>query len=161
RQITLQGQPPPEPGQEIIADYRAVSPDYFRAMGIPLVSGDLLSDAVDGSAPALLINTTMATRFWPNQTAIGRRLKLTAYDQDSPWFIVVGVVGDTRHTALDSALRPQVYVNCQADPSSAMVVVMRTSGDPTGFAAVARAAVQELDRNQPVGKVRTMKAIVD
>jgi predicted permease len=161
RQITLEGQPPPEPGQEIVADYRVVSSEYFRAMGIPQVAGEPLSPATDASPPVLLINSTMATSLWPNQTAIGRRLKLTAYNQDSPWFTVWGVVGDTKHTALDSALRPQVYVHHTVDPSQQMVVVVRTVGDPLGFAAVARAAVQELDRDQPIGKLRTMKAVVD
>jgi putative ABC transport system permease protein len=161
RQITIDGQPPPDPGQEIVADYRVVSPEYFRTMGIPQVSGEQLAESADPSAPVLLINSTMATSFWPNQSAIGKRLKLTAYNQNSPWFTVVGVVGDTRHTALDSALRPQVYVQHTTDPLAQMVVVMRTTGDPLGFAAVARAAVQELDRNQPIGKLRTMKAVVD
>jgi len=161
RQITIEGQPPPVPGQDIVADYRVVSSDYFRTMGIPQVSGDRLIGPADSSAPVLLINSTMATSFWPNQTAIGRRLKLTAYNQDSPWFTVIGVVGDTKHTALDSALRPQVYVHHRTDPATQMVVVMRTTGEPTGFAAVARAAVQEIDPNQAIGKLRTMKAVVD
>jgi putative ABC transport system permease protein len=69
-------------------------------------------------------------------------------------------VGDTRHTGLDSSLRPQVYVEQRADPSPQMVVVLRASGDPLGYAAAARGAVLEADRDQPVGRIRTMKAVV-
>ena len=161
RQITIEGQPPPVPGRTsspTTASCRRTTSGRWGSRRCPAIA---LTEPAAGSAPVLLINSTMATSFWPNQTAIGRRLKLTAYNQNSPWFTVVGVVGDTKHTALDSALRPQVYVHHRADPPSQMVVVMRTNGDPLGFAAVARAAVQEIDRNQPIGRLRTMKAVVD
>jgi putative ABC transport system permease protein len=70
------------------------------------------------------------------------------------------VVGDTRHTALDSAVRPQVYVHQNVEPSLQMIVVLRTRGEPAGYASVARAAVHELDANQPAGRIRTMSAVV-
>ena len=73
---------------------------------------------------------------------VGRRIKLTSYDQEGPWFTVAGVVGDTRHTGLDSSLRPQVYVEQRVDPSQQMVVVLRASAAiRLGYVAVARAAV--------------------
>ena len=59
---------------------------------------------------------------------------------DGPWLTIVGVVGDTRHTALDSVLRPQVYVHHQMESASQMVVVLRAQGDPASYATVARAA---------------------
>jgi hypothetical protein len=85
---------------------------------------------------------------------------LTSYDQAGSWFTVAGVVGDTRHTGLDSSLRPQVYVEQRVDPAQQMVVVLRATGDPLGYVTVARAAVLEADRDQPVGQIRTMKAVV-
>ena len=161
RQVTVEGAPRPDPGREIIADYRVVTPDYFAVMGIPLVSGEALPNAsAAGGAPGLLINATMAEAAWPHQNAVGRRLKLTSFDQDAPWFTVLGVVGDTRHSGLDRSLRPQVYVHQRTDPSQQMVVVMRTAGEPAGFASVARAAVLEIDRDQPVGRIRTMRDVV-
>lgn len=161
RQVTIEGRPRPNPGQEIIADYRVVTGEYFRAMGIPHVSGEPLPRAgAPGGAPVLLINALMAETSFPNENPIGRRIKLTSFDQDSPWFTVAGVVGDTRHTALDSALRPQVYVHQSVEASLQMVVVLRTRNDPAGYASVARAAVHELDQNQPAGRIRTMRAVV-
>jgi putative ABC transport system permease protein len=161
RQITIEGRPKPDPGKEIIADYRIVTSGYFLAMGIPHVSGESLPQRiVEGSAPVLLINTTMAETCFPGENPVGRKMKLTAYDQPGPWYTVLGVVGDTKHTALDSPLRPQVYVHHHAEPSGQMVVVLRARDDPEGYASVARAAVHELDANQPTGRIRTMRSVV-
>ena len=161
RQITIDGRPRPQPGQEIIADFRIVTSDYFRTMGIPQLSGDPLprQPRLD-SAPTLIINALMADAYFPGENPAGRRIKLTSFDQDAPWFTIAGVVGDTRHTALDSAMRPQVYVHQNLEASSQMVVLLRTRDDPSGFGSVARAAVHELDSNQPVGRIRAMTAVV-
>jgi putative ABC transport system permease protein len=161
RQITVEGRPRPLPGQEIIADYRVVTAPYFKVMGIPQVAGGTLPQTISGEAPTtVLVNATMAAAVWRGENPIGRRIKLTSYDQPGPWFTVAGVVGDTRHTGLDSSLRPQVYVEQRVDPAQQMVVVLRAAGDPLGYVTVARAAVLEADRDQPVGRIRPMKAVV-
>jgi putative ABC transport system permease protein len=161
RQVTIEGRPRPNPGQEIIADFRVVTADYFRVMGIPHVAGEPLPAQVSpGSAPILLINTMMAETMFPNENAVGRRIKLTSYAQNAPWFTIGGIVGDTRHTALDSGLRPQVYVHQSVESALQMVVVVRTRNDPSGYASVARAAVHELDADQPAGRIRTMRTVV-
>jgi putative ABC transport system permease protein len=161
RQVTVEGRPRPEPGKEIIADFRVVTPRYFRTMGIPHLVGDELPSQPGPESPlVLLINSMMADTVFAAESPLGKRLKLTSYDQNAPWYTVVGVVGDTRHTGLDSAVRPQVYVHHTVEPSSQMIVVLRTREDPAGFASVARAAVHELDANQPAGRIRTMGAVV-
>ena len=130
-------------------------------MAIPHLNGEPLPVRPGPESPrVLVINSMMAETVFAGENAIGRRLKLTAFDQNSPWFTVVGVVGDTRHTALDSVVRPQVYVHHNVEPSLQMVVVMRTRDDPSGYASVARAAVHELDPNQPAGRIRTMTDVV-
>jgi putative ABC transport system permease protein len=161
RQVTIDGRPRPDAGKEIIADFRAVTADYFATMGIPQISGDALPrEPQPGSPPVLVINSMMAETHFAGENPIGRRMKLTSFTQDAPWFTIVGVVGDTRHTALDSALRPQVYVHHNTEPSVQMVVVLRARDDPDGYASVARAAVHELDPNQPAGRIRTMRTVV-
>jgi putative ABC transport system permease protein len=161
RQVTIEGRPQPRPGQEIIADFRVVTPDYFRTMGILHISGDPLPRELRSDSPAvLLINTMMADTCFPGENPIGRRIKLTTFEQDAPWFTIIGVVGDTRHTALDSAFRPQVYLHHTMEPSSQMIVVLRSKDDPSAYAAVARAAVHELDSDQPVGRIRPMTAVI-
>ena len=157
--VTAEGQPRPQPGQEIISDYRVITAGYFEALGIPLLEGDPIQPA-PSEAPRVWINQTMARSGWPGQSAVGRRLKLTNYDREGPWYTVAGVVGDTRYTGLDRALRPQVYVHFSQDPKEQMAVVLRSFGDPALLVNSARLAVQTLDPNQPVARVRTMQQIV-
>ncbi len=161
RQVTIDGRPRPDPGKEIIADYRVVTPTYFKAMGIPHVGGEPLpAQSGPAAPPVLLINTMMAETYFAGENPIGRRIKLTAFDQTAPWFTIGGIVGDTKHTALDSPLRPQVYVHHHADPAAQMVVVLRARDEPEGYSSVARAAVHELDANQPTGRIRSMGTVV-
>ena len=161
RQVTIDGRPRPEPGKEIIADFRVVTPDYFLTMGIPHVAGEPLPRNAGPESPrVLLINSMMAETVFAGENPVGRRLKLTSFDQNAPWFTVAGVVGDTRHTALDSGLRPQVYVHHHVEPSPQMIVVLRARDDPSGYASVARAAVHELDANQPAGRIRPMRSVI-
>jgi len=156
--VTAEGQPRPQPGHEIISDYRVITAGYFEALGIPLLEGDSIQPSPD--APRVWINQTMARSAWPGRPAVGRRLKLTNYDRDAAWYTVAGVVGDTRYTGLDRALRPQVYVYFTQDPKEQMAIVLRSYGDPSLLVASARQAVQSLDPNQPIARVRTMEQIV-
>ena len=160
--VTVEGRPRAEPGQEIISDYRVVTPGYFRVLGIPLVDGSPLpaEPRPDGQR-VILINEMMARTWWPGQSPLGRRLKIASYDQDAPWHTITGVVGDTRYTGLDSALRPQVYLHHVQDPNEQMAVVLRTARDPATLAGAARAAVSGIDSNQPVARVRTMEQVLN
>ncbi len=156
--VTAEGQPRPEPGHEIISDYRVITSGYFEALGIPVLEGDSIRPSVD--APRVWINQTMARSAWAGRPAVGRRLKLTTYDREGVWYTVAGVVGDTRYTGLDRGLRPQVYVHFGQDPREQMAVVLRSYGDPNLQINSARLAVQALDPDQPVARVRTMEQIL-
>jgi putative ABC transport system permease protein len=159
--VTVEGRPRPDPGRAIISDYRSVTPGYFQVLGIPLLEGEPPRPlARVDDPPRVWVNETMARTGWPDQRALGRRLKLTGFDQAAPWYTIAGVVGDTRHTGLETAMRPQVYVHFLQDPKEQMTVVLRASGDPVLLAAPARAAVQEIDPNQPVARMRTMSEIL-
>ena len=159
-QITVEGRPRPEPGHEIVADYRVVTSGFFDALGVECVEGAIPADLPVPPGPLVVINETMARQYWPGVSPIGRRIKLAHYDRAAPWFTIAAVVGDTRHAALDGALRPQVYVHYRRDPWRQMWVAIRTSGDPASLAAAARAAVLEIDPNQPVARVQTMPDVV-
>jgi putative ABC transport system permease protein len=157
--VTIEGQPRPQPGQEIISDYRVMTAGYFEALGIPLLDGDAIQPPPEDSL-RVWINQTMARSGWPGQSAIGKRMKLTNFERDGRWYTVAGIVGDTRYTGLDRALRPQVYVHYRQDPRDQMAVVLRSFGDPVALVNSARSAVLALDPNQPVARVRTMDQIV-
>ena len=159
--VTIQGAPPPVPGQEIMSDHRAVTPGYFSTLRIPLLEGSLLPGHVPPDRNFVaVVNETMARTWWPGDSPIGRRIKMAAYEQDAPWHTVIGVVGDTRQSGLDSALRPQVYVQHAQDPRPQMALVMRTAGDPLALAAPVRASVHAIDPNQPVASIRTMEDVM-
>lgn len=156
--VTPEGQPRPEPGHEIISDYRVITSGYLEALGIPVLEGDSIRPSSD--APRVWINQTMARSAWAGRPAVGRRLKLTNYDREGLWYTVAGVVGDTRYTGLDRGLRPQVYVHFGQDPREQMAIVLRSYGDPNLLINSARLAVQALDPDQPVARVRTMEQIL-
>ena len=142
-----------------MADYRVVTPRYFDTLGIECIEGAVPRDS-PSPVPLVVINESLARTHWPGESPIGRRIKLTNYDREGPWFTVAAVVRDTRHAALDSAVRPQVYVHYRRDPSHQMWAVIRTSGDPAAVASAARAAVLEIDPNQPVARILTMPDVV-
>jgi putative ABC transport system permease protein len=110
--------------------------------------------------PTVVINETMARTHWRGESPVGRRLKLTSYDREGEWYTITAVVRDTRHAALDSALRPQVYVDSRRDPTHDMWVILRGTGNPSALAEPARRAVLETDPNQPVARVVTMQDVV-
>ncbi len=159
RPVTIEGRTRPKPGLEIVADYRVVTPGYFEALGIDRLAGQGFTPGVT-AAPSVVINESMARTHWRDESPIGRRLKLTSYDRESEWCTIAAVVRDTRHAALDSALRPQVYVDSRRDPAHQMWVILRTAGDPASLAEPARRAVLETDPNQPVTRMITMQDVV-
>ncbi len=104
--------------------------------------------------PVIIINETMARTYWPNQDPIGQRLRIIA----SPWLTVVGVVGDVRHSGLNTRPNPEMYLSHMQEPRGSMVVVARTSGDPLSLAAAVREQVKALDKDQPI-TITTMEQL--
>jgi putative ABC transport system permease protein len=144
-----------------VARYRAVSPEYFRAMGIPVLHGRAFSVQDHGEAPGVaLVNQTLARQHWPGQDPVGQRINLEKPDWQHAWRMVVGVVGDVRHRGLDAEVQPEVYVPYEQAPEDSMTVVIRTALEPSALSAAARAAVRAVDPDQPVGEVRTLEQVV-
>jgi putative ABC transport system permease protein len=136
------------------ADYRTVSPGYFRALGIPLLAGRALrDDDREGRPLVAVISASMAQRYWPGGTsAIGRQI---AIDTNQP-IAVVGIVGDVHHASLEAAPQPTVYVPYRQAPWPGFTFVVRTAGDPSAVAPAARDAIWRVDKDQPISAVRTM-----
>jgi putative ABC transport system permease protein len=143
-------------GEEPEVDFRRASAGYFATMGIPLLDGRALTDADGRSEQAFgVVNEAMASRFWPGESAVGKRVKLGPNPDQQDWITVAGVVGNVRHSALDVAPRPEVYLNYHTSPLSSPIVVVKASGDPAGVAAAVRARVREVDAEVPVFNVST------
>jgi putative ABC transport system permease protein len=140
------------PGEKAVySDYRVVSPEYFRTAGIPLVAGRMFTTADDSSAPhVVLINQTMAKRYWPGENPIGKRLIEYGMDKhrDKP-MTVIGIVGDVRSADLATEPSPQHFVPYRQRPERATfgVLLLRTTLPPTSLAQTARSQLRVIDAN--------------
>ena len=144
------------PGEEPMPDVIRVSPDYFRAMSIPLLKGRFFSEQDDENQPPVaLINETMARELWPGEDAIGKRM-----GRGSSMLTVVGVVGDVYQYGLDSEKTMQLYVPYAVEPMGGVTLVVRSSTDPLRLVSAIRAEVRAVDQDQPVYEVATMEQIL-
>lgn len=140
------------------ANYYQVSPDYLRVMQIRLVRGRLLTEQDSTtSPPVVLINETMARRFFPDEDPIGKRL-----DISGPTYMreIVGVVGDVKQESLRTPTPPQVYEPFSQKPGRSFYVLLRVSANPAQFAETVRQEVRAIDNAQPISEALTMEAIV-
>jgi len=164
--FVVENRPVESAAEQSRAKYRAASADYFAALGIPLVRGRFF-DRTDGERTpgVVIINNTMARRFWPNEDPIGKRMK-AGFD-GSQWCTVVGIVGDVKHTGLDAATNAEMYYHYLQIPSElmgfvegTMTLVLRTQSEPNSMVAAARGEVQKLDPDLAVFNVKTMQDLV-
>jgi putative ABC transport system permease protein len=160
--FNITGRPPKTPHDYVAAGYRAVTASYFETLGVPLLQGRLLTASDNEKAPSVVvINSTMAHIYFPNENPLGKRLQIGATpDNQIPTMEIVGVVGDvTQGLGLDP--KAEMFLPyCQADqllPVFQMSVVLRTAGDPHRQAAALRSALAEIDPNEPLVRVRTME----
>jgi putative ABC transport system permease protein len=145
--------------------YQSVSKDYFATMGIRLMDGRPFDDRDVKDAPlVVIVNRTMASTFWPNQNAIGRRIRPIG-GKDAPWWTVVGVVDDAKNAGLDRPAGTELYVayrQAEALGVSDMYVVMRArSGNPGSLAGAVRGQLNDLDSSLPLADVRLMDDVLE
>jgi putative ABC transport system permease protein len=158
----VEGQPTP-PGLQQSAGFDAVSPGYFRTLGIPILTGRDFTDQdrADGR-PVIIVNEAMARRCWPGQDPIGKRITsgITMDDGDPPVREVVGVVGDVRHNSLSSEARAAYYIPFAQVPMGMATLAVRTAAEPAAVTSAMRAAVRDVDSNQPLYNARVMEQVV-
>ncbi|MGH9760912.1 MAG: ABC transporter permease, partial [Blastocatellia bacterium] len=111
--------------------YHMASPDYFRALGIPLLRGRFFTDRDDENAPyVIVINQTMADRYWPGEEAVGKRITFRRAPAEKDWIQIVGVVGDVKDQPDSRAADPAYWLPDSQNPNAGMQVVVRSSVDP-------------------------------
>jgi putative ABC transport system permease protein len=148
------------PGLGLQSDIRPVTPDYFRALQIPLVDGRVFTEADTDAMPAIAIIDDRAARIvFRGASPIGRRLRVAIPNQ--PWLAIVGVVGHVRHDRLDDDGRPQVYWSYKQNTQDREALVVRTAGDPAALAQSIAAAIRSVDPEQPIYDARTLDDVVD
>ncbi|HEX8149359.1 MAG TPA: ABC transporter permease [Pyrinomonadaceae bacterium] len=143
------------------AQFSSVTPDYFRALGTPLVRGRFFndSDALEAQ-PVALVDEEAARRFWPGEDPVGRRFKPSRRASNAPWVTVVGVVGNVKTEGFDQPDQPHFYTCLFQNVGYAMAVYLRAEGDPKSLAQALRREVQAVDPNLPVFGERTMEEVV-
>jgi putative ABC transport system permease protein len=149
--FSIVGQPPRPPGQELGASNLKITPDYFRAMGTPLLRGRVFDSGDTKNSPAVVIvNDVFAQRFFPGGNAIGQQILLIHDENNQPSLPkeIVGVVGGSRHESLAIQPLPEFYIPVAQDPSRRMDVVIRTTANHPGvLQAPLRKVVHEFDKD--------------
>jgi putative ABC transport system permease protein len=155
----IESRPPNPPGVHDLMNYRPVSADFFRTMGIPVQRGRAFQAADNEDAPlVVIVNESMARTFWHHQSPVGQRLRFS----EGKWRMIVGIVADVHHEALATKPEPEMYLpyaqvpNVEARPT----IVVRTSAEPAALIKALRKALAEVDSSVPVDQIEPMQQIV-
>jgi putative ABC transport system permease protein len=143
------------------ADQRIVTPGYFEAMGMTMISGRPFDERDSSTGqPVAIIDETMARTFWPNEDPIGKRLKRGGRQSPQPWLTIVGVVRHVRYRTLEEPSRVQLYMPHAQVPTTGMSLAIKTSLETRTIANSVQREVTAVDREQPVWAIRTMNELM-
>jgi putative ABC transport system permease protein len=146
-----------QPGAERLS----ISPALFQTLRIPVLEGRAFTPADSAGAPlVVIVNRTLAARYYPGQSPVGQRIKRGTPTAPFPWMMIVGVVGDVKLSSLLGGVGPTIYLPYAQTPVSAMTVVMRTEAPAATMAAHLQSAVRSINPDQPVGATRPFDDIV-
>ena len=162
RRFAIEGDPLPKPGTEPLAIDLPAGPDYLSVMGLKLIEGRWIDerDRFD-SPPVVVISESFAKQHFSGQRAIGRRLRyFSSRPPQPPSPEIVGIVSDVRQFGLAEATAPQMYVPHAQRPWMFANYFVRTAGDPRAVMASLPAAVQAIDRERPLERLRTIDDLV-
>jgi len=149
---------------EEVADveYRVVTPDYFRALVIPILSGRSFQESDNDKAPGVtIVNQALARRYFQGEDPVGKRV--TTDDPREPgavWLTIVGVSGDVRHRGLAEEPEPEMYVAHQQYPDRRMSFVVRAAFSPDKAASAIKLEISALSPNLPVYNIRTLERLI-
>ena len=144
-----------------VAVSQSVTPDFFRALRIPLLRGRLLSgqDGPD-SPPSVVVSQSMANRIWRGQDPVGKRIKFGRAERNEQWKTVVGVVADIQGSPFDPNPDPTAYFSFAQMPMASSCLVVRTASDPLALAAAVRAQVRSVNADDPPYDMRTLAQLM-
>jgi predicted permease len=152
----------PAPNEEFHARYHAATPDYFRAIGIPLLAGRFFTAADNKKEPsALIVNRAMANRYWPGEDPVGKRISFNEHPKEKDWIPVVGVVGDVKDAPQKAAAEPALWWSLPEALGyfPGMNIVVRANSDATALVNATRSTLHSIDPNLALGDVRLMDEI--
>ncbi len=155
----IAGRPKLAPSDLPNTNYYAVSPGYFKAMGIPLLRGRLFTPQDNAKAPRVaVINQTLAKQFFPNEDPLGKQINV----QNGPdtFRQIVGIVGDIKQYGVDKETSAQTYEPFAQNPFNTLNFVLRSNGSAVALTGALRPAVYSVDKDQPVGSIQPLSEIV-
>ena len=156
----IEGRPPLSPAERDSAFLHLISPNYFQTMGIPLLTGRDFALSDNLNAPGVVIVAdSFARRYWPGESAIGKRLKFAPDDSKSPWLTVVGVAGNIKFRSLRQDPNAETIIyepNLQSNVIVALSLLVRTKTDPKAMLTTVQRMVRDLDIDIPVYSMATM-----
>jgi putative ABC transport system permease protein len=140
-----------------VADRKWVSPDYFRAIGLPLIKGRVFTERDTVETPTvILINEMLAGQHFAGEDPVGKQLIL----QNGQPKEIIGVVKDARHWGLDRPPSPEIYFSTFQQPGPLTTLVIRTNADPASLGGAVRCAVREVNADVPLTSVRAMTEVI-
>ena len=159
--VSVQGQDPPD-DEDPWVEYRVIAGDYFKALGIPLLSGRSFGRSDDAESPrVVVINRTLAELYWGDGDPLDARVGFGRTPKsEEDWLRVVGVVGDVQNAGLEEPTHPEMYFPAAQRPTNELSMVVRTRVPPVGLTEEIRSAVMEVDPLQPIYRVQTMDEVV-
>ncbi len=158
-QVQIEGKPAAADGSSSSADWRIVSPGYFRTMGIPLRGREFDERDSEDSQPVTIISEEMARRYWPDEDPIGKPVMLLSLGRKT--YTIVGVAGDVRSLGLDSDPAPMVYASTAVAATwNPMNLVIRTGGEPASQVSAVRSTLGSIDPNIPIYDIRTVDELL-
>jgi putative ABC transport system permease protein len=160
--FTIENRPPVKQENLPIASYTIVSPDYFRAAAVPILSGRAFTEADNAQAPwVAIVSESFARQFWPGQDPLGQRIKLPA--SWYPGMTIVGVVADVKKFSLSDSPGPEMYVPYQQKPYPSLLtmsIVLRTTLPASSLANALREGVRSVDPELAIANVQPMEELV-
>jgi putative ABC transport system permease protein len=160
--IKIEGRPAVALEGDVTANLISVTPDYFRALGVPLLRGRLLTSSDRKEEPFVVINQAMAVRYWPAEDPIGKKISFRSYGGNFTAEIV-GIVGDMHTAGLEIEPKPEIFVSYASAigyPNS-MTYFVRTITDPLGLLPAVKEKIRESDKNQAFSSVATINQLIE
>jgi len=161
--FTIEGGETPKPGNEPGAEIRAISPDYFRTMGIPLISGRTFRpNEIPDPWSVAIVNRSAARRYFPDEDPLGKRIAFGIGDGREGWRTIVGIAGNVAEEGAQSPAPPVIYapLGHPVWTGASMSLVVRTPRDPASLAGAVRRSIRELEPGAALYLVSTMKDVV-
>ena len=160
--FSIEGKPWPAGSTEPFVPVVFISPEYFTALGVPVIRGRSFNETdKEGSPLVVIINQTLAERYFAHEDPIGRRFKTGGADRPAnPWTEIVGVVGDVKYSGLEAQSEPAYYMPLTQNMWGSSYLVLRTQTDPGSLFPAIRQQIWELDKDIPIANLSTMDRLI-